>query len=153
MPVAQQLAVLADARLAVVIDVARWKWNRKAAIEDLPRERSLLAGLRASAEGRGLSATQVEEFFSAQIEAAKWLQRDLFRQWERQSAGSFASVDDLDRTLRPRIDELNAHMLAALARWDGQKMSRHDFGRFTVEGLSPGSVATALKPLMPAAGT
>ncbi|MDR2216584.1 MAG: transporter substrate-binding domain-containing protein, partial [Nevskiaceae bacterium] len=48
---ARELARLADERLVTVVEVARWKWNTKAPIEDPPREASLMAAQRAAAQG------------------------------------------------------------------------------------------------------
>ena len=146
----QQLAVLSDARLAVVIEVARWKWNRKAAIEDLPRERALLAALRAAAAGRGIPAARVDEFFSAQMDAAKKLQRDLSETGEtvspirerRRSGSGFTA----------RIDELNSRMLDTLDVGRSTVARRH-LGRLSVEVLGREAADVALKPLTRTSGT
>jgi chorismate mutase-like protein len=114
-----RLAALIDERLAVVIEVARAKWNAQAAIEDPVRERESLLSLRERAMALGISAKTVDTFFGAQIEAAKILQRELFAQWRRQRRGQFANVADLSRDIRPEIDRINMQMLAALARFSG----------------------------------
>jgi chorismate mutase-like protein len=85
----RELARLADLRLGIVTEVARWKWNRQAPIEDRPREARLLSALRSEAAERGIPASRVDVFFGAQIEAAKQLQRDLFALWRAQGAGQF----------------------------------------------------------------
>lgn len=132
-----QLALLADERLALVVEVARWKWNHEAPIEDLARERVLLDGMPGAARG----------YFAAQIEAAKQLQRDLFARWQAAGAGRFAQVQDLNGVLRPGIDELNSRMLALLARWDGQRRDRAQIGPLTTQTLSAGAADLALGPL------
>ncbi|MGC4028007.1 MAG: gamma subclass chorismate mutase AroQ [Steroidobacteraceae bacterium] len=142
-----QLALLADERLAVVVEVARWKWNHEAPIEDLPRERLLLDRLRSAAAARE-SPVAVEGYFAAQIDAAKQLQRDLFTRWRAAGAGKFSQVQDLDGVLRPRIDELNERMLALLVRWDGRPKPRGHFGPLTTGTLSPAAVELALRPLL-----
>jgi chorismate mutase-like protein len=150
---ARELAHLADLRLGVVTEVARWKWNRQAPIEDRPREASLLAAQRAAAAERGIPMSRVDAFFGAQIEAAKQLQRDLFALWREQEAGQFAGVADLDTQLRPRIDAINSRMLEALGRWDGVPVDIHPLGPLGAGQLSPAAQSLALAPLGQGAGT
>jgi chorismate mutase-like protein len=150
---ATELARLADLRLGVVTEVARWKWNRQAPIEDRPREASLLAAQRSAAAERGIPATRVDAFFGAQIEAARQLQRDLFAMWRKQGAGQFAGVADLDTQLRPRIDSINKQMLEALGRWDGAPVDVQRLGPLGTGQLSPDAQRTALAPLGQATGT
>ncbi|MEY2853339.1 MAG: gamma subclass chorismate mutase AroQ, partial [Pseudomonadota bacterium] len=150
---AQELARLADQRLGIVTEVARWKWNRQAPIEDRPREASLLAAQRSSAAERGIPATRVDDFFGAQIEAAKQLQRDLFALWSEQGAGQFLGVADLDTKLRPRIDAINTRMLDALGRWEGAAVDVRRLGPLATGQLSPGAQALALAPLGRGTGT
>jgi chorismate mutase-like protein len=150
---APDLARLADLRLGVVTEVARWKWNRQAPIEDRPREASLLAALLSAAAERGIPATRVEAFFGAQIEAAKQLQRDLFALWREQGAGQFTGVADLDTQLRPRIDAINVRMLEALGRWDGMPVDVRRLGPLGTGRLSPDAQQSALAPLAHGQGT
>jgi chorismate mutase-like protein len=144
----RELARLIDERLVIVIEVARWKWNHHAAIEDPPREASLMAAQLAAAERLGVPASRVEAFFSAQITAARQLQHDLFALWERQRAGAFNGVADLDRDLRPRIDAINSRMLTALARWDGRSLPVAQLGPLDLGQLSPQARQVGLSPLV-----
>ncbi|WP_409567868.1 gamma subclass chorismate mutase AroQ [Rugamonas sp. DEMB1] len=107
---------LMDERLALMPDVARYKWNSQAAIEDLPRERLIIAALARQAAEAGVPAAWAESFFEAQIEAAKTVQRDLFERWRQQKAGRFEQVPDLARELRPRLDALTPLLLKALTQ-------------------------------------
>lgn len=150
---AMDLARLADLRLGVVTEVARWKWNRQAPIEDLAREASLLSALRKSAIERGIPAAQVDAFFGAQIEAAKQLQRDLFDLWREQGAGQFQGVADLDTQLRPQIDAINARMLEVLGRWSGLATDVRRLGPLSTGQLSPQAQGQALAPLGQGTGT
>jgi chorismate mutase-like protein len=118
---ATRLAALIDERLAVVVEVARAKWNAQAAIEDPARERELLSLLRERANGAGIPVSKVESFFGAQIEAAKILQRELFARWHRQKQGRFLGVADLARDIRPEIDRITARMLDELALNSGNE--------------------------------
>jgi chorismate mutase-like protein len=138
--------------LVTVVEVARWKWNTKAPIEDPPREASLMAAQRAAAQGLGIPAARVDAFFDAQITAARQLQHDLFALWERQRMGQFNGVADLNTALRPRIDAINARMLAALARWDDVRVPAAPLGPLGVGQLSPQAQRTALS-VIATAGT
>jgi chorismate mutase len=102
-------------RLALIPDVARHKWNTRAAIQDLVREQQIVEGLKREAEAVGVPATWAEHFFSAQIEAAKVIQRELFARWERAGQGAFADAPDLATVTRPRLDALTPRLLRELA--------------------------------------
>ena len=58
--------------------------------------------------------TVAEQFFRAQIEASKVVQRELFAQYEAEHQPPFASVADLNATVRPILDRLTPEMLTAL---------------------------------------
>jgi chorismate mutase-like protein len=143
------LARWVDQRLAVVTEVARWKWNRQAAIEDLPREQSLLQSMRERGTAMGLPAGLIDEFYGAQIEAAKQLQRELFDRWTHEKIAQFKGVAELDTALRPQIDGINAQMLQELARLALQKQASTlpVESELTMAALSPRSAQIALMPL------
>lgn len=112
------LLALMDERLKLMPDVARHKWNKQAAIEDLPREQLIIAALGRQAGQAGVPAAWAEGFFRAQIDAAKTEQRRLFARWRQEGAGRFEGVPDLERDVRPRLDALTPKLLAALtASW------------------------------------
>lgn len=151
----EPLRQLLDQRLALMEDVARYKWNQRLPIEDLPREAQLIAGLARQAGERGVDAAWATAFFRAQIEAAKTLQRDYFARWEAAGAGPFAAVPDLTLELRPRLDALTPRLLQALA--DNQAMLRDSARRRTAArtllplqaaALSPRAAAQALEPFL-----
>jgi chorismate mutase-like protein len=145
---ALRLARLADLRLTLMTEVARWKWNRQAAIEDLPRERAQLESLRARALAAGVSPESVDRFFGAQINAAKQLQFELFDRWRREQTGAFNGVLELDADLRPEIDRVTTEMLGVLARWNGAAAPRESLGAMVMEPISPATVNLALRPLV-----
>jgi chorismate mutase-like protein len=142
-----QLGALIDARLAIVTEVARAKWNTQAPIEDPAREQALLQSLRERGAGLGLGTAAVNRFFGAQIEAAKVLQRELFVQWRREQRGQFPGVADLARDIRPEIDRVTASMLEQLALLPG-KNSRSLPVASTMTLVSPAAVKTARAPLL-----
>lgn len=111
----EPLRRLMDERLALMSDVARYKWNVKSAIEDLPREQKIIDGLKAEALMLGVPANWAERFFRAQIEAAKVIQREHFLRWEQAGAGRLADAPDLATVIRPRLDALTPQLLRELA--------------------------------------
>jgi chorismate mutase-like protein len=141
------LARLVDARLALMPDVARYKWNRKQAIEDPPREQALLDAVKAQAPQYGLAPERAVAFFAAQIEASKVLQRELFFAWQAAGQGEFAAVKDLATDIRPSLDALNPRLLAALAAVEG-KAPRRAFGALASTATSAAAVDAALAPLL-----
>ncbi len=143
---ARKLALLVDERLSLMPDVARYKWNQQAAIEDLPRERALIESVRGLAAARGLSPDRAAAFFEAQIEASKVIQRELFAQWQAAGQGRFETVVDLATQIRPRLDALNPSLLEGLAAVPGP-VARVQLGEFKTSAFSPSAVQTAVAPL------
>jgi len=144
---ARELATLIDERLALVTEVARYKWNTGAAIEDPAREQVLLDSLRQRAAPLGVAAAVVERFFTAQIEAAKQLQRELHARWRREHREKFPGIADLATTIRPGIDRVTGDMLAALAQWQtAQGVTLPPAS--TLAGISAGAVRLARAPLL-----
>ena len=88
------LLQLIQQRLGYMDDVARNKWNSGAAIEDLPREREIIDGLGRQAADYGLDAATARDFFRAQIEASKVIQRTRFSEWQAARQLKFAGVRD-----------------------------------------------------------
>lgn len=110
------LLKLVRRRLDVMHDVARTKWNAKTPVEDRARERAALDAVAAKAHAKGLDEAWTRAFFSAQIEAAKLIQRADLARWEAERRGPFADAPDLKRDLRPKIDALGDDLIAALAK-------------------------------------
>jgi len=148
-----QLVQLIDARLALMPDVARYKWNAKAAIEDLPREQEVLVTLGREAAALGLPPDNTERFLRAQIEASKQMQRELFERWQAQGLGRFAQVPDLAHDIRPQLDALTSRLLRALATYEQSRgaspgaVQRGDIGMLTSAGVSSAAVEMAVAPL------
>jgi chorismate mutase-like protein len=143
------LGRLVDERLALMPDVARYKWNQHAAIEDLPREQALIESVRRQAPQHGVEPDRAAAFFAAQIEASKVIQRELFAGWQAQGQGPFEAVRDLGKDIRPRLDALNPLLLAALAQVP-ELRERRSFGAMPAESISPAAVQLALAPLLKA---
>jgi chorismate mutase-like protein len=144
---AVRLAKLVDERLALMPDVARYKWNRGLPIEDVSREQALLQATAAQASRHGLDPGRAVAFFAAQIEASKALQRELHFGWKANGLGSFASTPDLPNDIRPKIDALDRRLLSALAALDGRR-ERREFGALRSTALSAIAVELALSPVL-----
>ena len=112
--VAALLALMRE-RLVIAADVARSKWNSGTPIEDPKRESDIVAALAGQAGEMGLPVPWAEQFFRAQIEASKNVQRELHARWRAQGQGKFDDAPDLARDIRPRLDALTPRLLAALA--------------------------------------
>lgn len=111
-----RLLDLMQERLALMHDVARWKWNQKKPIADPEREQAFLDAMQTKAREQNLDPDYVRSFFMAQIEAAKLVQEADFKTWEEEKRGPFADAPDLNETLRPKIDQLSQDLLAALTK-------------------------------------
>lgn len=109
-----RLIELIVARLDVMPDVARNKYNSGAAVEDAPREAQVLALVASQAAQAGVPRNFAERFFQAQIDAAKMLQQARIDLWKNQNQSLFADVPDLARDIRPKLDALTPQFIAAL---------------------------------------
>jgi chorismate mutase len=109
-----RLLSLMRQRLALMHDVARWKWNAGKPITDPKRERELLQSVVQRGRGKGLDPDLVRSFFEAQMEAARLVQQADFERWKASGQKPFAGTKSL-AVLRQRIDELNAELIEALA--------------------------------------
>jgi chorismate mutase len=110
-----RLLHLIGQRLSYMDDVARNKWNSGAPIEDLPREREIIDSLGKQAAGYGLDAGITREFFRAQIDASKIIQRTRFAEWHAQNQPPFKNPPDLRDKIRPALDALTPELMKALA--------------------------------------
>ena len=110
-----RILALIGQRLGYMDDVARNKWNSGAPIEDLPREREIIDSLGKQAAGYGLDAGIARDFFRAQIEASKFIQRTRFAEWRAQHQPPFKNLPDLRDKIRPALDALTPELMQALA--------------------------------------
>lgn len=107
-----KLLQLIKQRLIIQHEVARWKWNHKRAIEAPQREQELLKQLRQQAATYNLSPDAVSAFFQWQIHAGKLIQIADFQDWQKRGIQSIDNVPDLNLTLRPLLDKLDAELLS-----------------------------------------
>jgi chorismate mutase-like protein len=102
-----------EKRLALMHEVARWKWNAGQPVTDLKRERELLQSVVERGRGKGLDPDLVRSFFTAQMEAGRLVQQADFERWKANKE-PFADTTSL-AVLRQRIDDLNRELIDALA--------------------------------------
>jgi chorismate mutase-like protein len=142
-------------RLSMMEDVARHKWNQQTAIEDLPREQKIIASLQEQALALGIPAAWAEQFFRAQIEAAKQIQSEHFAQWRAKQQTKFENVPNLDTVIRPRLDQLTTQILRELAMTWPALVDPHERTRIaqamrklSTTRLSDEALQIAIKPLI-----
>jgi chorismate mutase len=109
-----RLLRLIQQRLALMHEVARWKWNAGRPITDPQRERELLKSVVERGRDKGLDPDLVRCFFAAQVEAARLVQQADFEHWQVNKQKPFADTTSL-AALRQRIDQLNSELIDALA--------------------------------------
>jgi chorismate mutase len=110
-----RLLELMKERLDVAPQVARIKWNTKAPIEDLAREKQIIDDVAKRASEYGLDPDVARMFFRAQIEASKAAQIALHAKWTASTQAPFANMADLNQDIRPALDRLTPLLLRALA--------------------------------------
>lgn len=110
-----RLLGLIGQRLDVAPDVARVKWNTKAPIEDLSREKDIIDGVARRAGEYGLDPAIAGRFFQGQIEASKTVQNRLHAEWTAATHPPFSEVADLERDIRPVLDRLTPLLMRGLA--------------------------------------
>jgi chorismate mutase len=101
-------------RLALMHDVARWKWNTRQPVTDSKREREVLQSVVERGGGKGLGPELVHRFFAAELAAARIVQQADFDRWTASKQQPFAGTTSL-AVLRQRIDEVNHELINALA--------------------------------------
>jgi chorismate mutase len=136
-----RLLGLIKERLDVAPEVARTKWNSKAPIEDLPREKQIIDGVAKGAPEYGLEPQAAGSFFTAQIEASKVIQNALHAEWTARRQPPFEKVADLGKDIRPVLDRLTPAMMRALG--EALPVLRQPGGRQLLEARSQALLASA----------
>nr|WP_237562080.1 gamma subclass chorismate mutase AroQ [Halomonas icarae] len=108
---------LVDERLEVAPLVARAKWNTGTNIEAPKRETEILDRVASRAAEAGVDEAFARDFFQAQFEASKLVQRRLHRRWQKEERGPFDNPPDLAEDVRPVLDRLTPALIEALAEW------------------------------------
>jgi serine protease Do len=114
-PQIDRLVALMQQRLTLMKDVAGAKWQAQELNADPKREAELLDQLVTQGQKVGLSADVVRGFFIAQFDASKQVQQMLFDRWRKESA-ELKDVPDLQKDLRPKIEQVSQDLLTVLAQ-------------------------------------
>jgi len=102
------------ARLLLMDDVARYKWNHALPVVDPEREDALLERATGDAVAIGLSEAYARRVIAAQIDASRAIQLELVSGWQRDKQPPFANVPDLATVQRPAIDAATHRLLERL---------------------------------------
>lgn len=110
---ASDITALIDSRLALMKEVAAYKWHTNQPIEDVEREKTVLSAASLSGLTYNITMRSSSAFFQAQIEAAKDIQSCWMARWR---AGEPPPVpQNLVTVLRPRLLNLGEAITRALA--------------------------------------
>jgi chorismate mutase len=109
------LVDLAVQRILVSDDVAATKFRTGAPVEDLLRERQVLAEARRRAVQLGLDQELATSFVRSQIYASKIVQSGLLARWRTHPEQAPSTPPDL-QSIRSRIDQLDERLLEELRR-------------------------------------
>lgn len=154
---AQRLPHLLTQRLTLMREVAQWKWLHRRPISDPEREQALLWTFGRQAAQSGIEPHRARSFLRGQMAAARLVQQAWFERWESAPEQVPRHAPDLERELRPRLDQLTAELSACLAAWDRLDVpSQHAAlagasAHAAALELPPQALATALAPLAPRA--
>src|ERR1700754_3391675 len=107
------LVDLAVQRILVSDDVAATKFRSGAPVEDLLRERQLLAEASRRAVQMGLDREVAIRFLRGQIGARKIVQRGLLARWQAHPEEVPSTARDI-QSIRERLDELTDQLLGEL---------------------------------------
>lgn len=112
------------ARLLLMNDVARYKWNAELPVLDTAREAALLERTTDSAAAIGVPRDYARRVVAAQIAASREVQQTAIDRWRAERHGTFSDVPDLVTVQRPAIERATAalltHLLDAMCKLDGR---------------------------------
>jgi len=111
------LTELVIRRIEVGDEVAASKYFSGKPVEDPVREQQIIDSVRQSAVQLGIDPDSTADFFRAQIEASKVVQRGLLARWAADPSSAPTSGPDLD-AVRQELDELTTGLLTELVRVD-----------------------------------
>ena len=138
------------ARLAVIEEVARYKWNMRLPAHDPAREAALLEKTLNDATALGLDPGYARAVVDAALDASRSLQIGAFERWRHESRPPFEHVRDLDRELRPELDALTHRLLVEVH--DSRDLLGTCAARAALESpprVDPAIWAIAIEPFVP----
>ena len=105
---------LIDQRLEHMKDVALYKLKNGKPIEDRSREQVVIEKAKEKAAQSGLAPSSIEEFYRAQIAAAKVIQYRYLADWTLSTKVPDREPADLSTEIRPALIELGDEIVKAL---------------------------------------
>jgi cyclohexadienyl dehydratase len=109
----RRLIDLIDRRLALMPEVAAWKWRASQPVADIDRERLVLQKTVEQAREFGLDEESARNFFAVQIRLAREVQDHKFNEWHESNAADLPRSRDLNAEIRPALDDLGNQILVA----------------------------------------
>jgi chorismate mutase len=106
---------LAAERILLADKVAAAKFGTTIPIEDPVREQQVLDQAAALAAEAGVDVPATVQFFRAQIEMSKLVQRGLFDRWTRHPELAPTERPDLATEVRPALDRITVEFIDQLA--------------------------------------
>ncbi|GAB3453522.1 gamma subclass chorismate mutase AroQ [Actinophytocola sediminis] len=106
---------LAAERILLADMVAAAKFGTATPIEDPVREQQVLGQAATLAAEAGIDAPDAVQFFRAQIEMSKVVQRDLYDRWTRHPELAPTERPDLATEVRPELDRITVEFIDQLA--------------------------------------
>ncbi|WP_230941509.1 chorismate mutase [Burkholderia cepacia] len=101
-------------RLSTADQVALSKWDTGQPVYAPQREAQVIANAVAMAAGHGLTAQDVTNTFTDQIEANKEVQYALLNNWRRQGGAPETPRQSLPDVIRPALDKLQVSIMQNL---------------------------------------
>ncbi|NOL39818.1 gamma subclass chorismate mutase AroQ [Kribbella sandramycini] len=118
-----ELTELVVRRIEVGDRVAASKYFSGRPVDDPVREQQILTAVRAEAIELGIDPEETADFFRAQIEASKVVQRGLLKRWAAHPDEVPTTGPDLD-AVRRELDQLTTDLLAELVVVDQLRNAR-----------------------------
>lgn len=106
---------LAAERMLLADKVAAAKFGTTTPIEDPVREQQVLDQAAALAAEAGIDVPDTVQFFRAQIEMSKLVQRGLYDRWTRHPELAPTERPDLATEVRPTLDRITVEFIGQLA--------------------------------------
>ncbi len=125
------LFLLVNERLALMKDVAAYKFANGIEIENEHRETVVLRKAMASAGQYQLNPASVETFFRLQIKVAKVVQQGWIEYWAEQDAdlSKEAGITDLNAEIRPKLIILGDQLIRQISLALPELQDRQQFGK------------------------
>ncbi len=110
-----RMLVLIRDRLALMNEVAGYKWSHRMNVADPAREEELLKVLTAEGQKLNIPSATIKTFFTQQFEVSRKFQEERIAQWQKDGVTPEVKVKDL-KELRPKIETVSKEMVQVLAK-------------------------------------